>query len=114
MMMKLSLKLRMMNMLLIGNRTSNPDFINHVYMVLMELKRMSAAGLDILSTVFGDEILPILMPLVQARLSATTDSAWKEREAAVLALGAVAEGCISGLLPHLSQIVAFFVPLLED
>ncbi|KAH8942177.1 hypothetical protein BDL97_14G084900 [Sphagnum fallax] len=78
------------------------------------LRKCSAAGLDILSTVFGDEILPILMPLVQARLSATTDSAWKEQEAAVLALGAVAEGCISGLLPHLSQIVAFFVPLLED
>ncbi|KAH9541786.1 hypothetical protein CY35_14G084100 [Sphagnum magellanicum] len=78
------------------------------------LRKCSAAGLDILSTVFGDEILPILMPLVQARLSATTDSAWKEREVSVLALGAVAEGCISGLLPHLSQIVAFFVPLLED
>ncbi len=41
---------------------------------------------------------------LQARLSATTDSAWKEQEAAVLALGAVAEGCISGLLPHLSQV----------
>jgi transportin-1 len=68
------------------------------------LRKCSAAGLDILSTVFGDEILPILMPLVQVRLSTTTDAAWKEREAAVLALGAVAEGCISGLLPHLSQV----------
>jgi hypothetical protein len=29
------------------------------------LRKCSAAGLDILSTVFGDEILPILMPLVQ-------------------------------------------------
>jgi hypothetical protein len=54
------------------------------------------------------------MTWVQVRLSTTTDAAWKEREAAVLALGAVAEGCISGLLPHLSQIVAFLVPLLED
>ncbi|CAK9221083.1 unnamed protein product [Sphagnum troendelagicum] len=78
------------------------------------LRKCSAAGLDILSTVFGDEILPVLMPLVQVRLSTTADSAWKEREAAVLALGAVAEGCISGLLPHLSRIVAFLVPLLED
>jgi hypothetical protein len=68
------------------------------------LRKCSAAGLDILSTVFGDEILPILMPLVQVRLSTTTDAAWKEREAAVLALGAVAEGCISGLLPHMSQV----------
>lgn len=29
------------------------------------LRKCSAAGLDIMSTVFGDEILPILMPLVQ-------------------------------------------------
>jgi transportin-1 len=78
------------------------------------LRKCSAAGLDILSTVFGDELLPVLMPLVQAKLSQNTDTAWKAREAAVLALGAVAEGCINGLLPHLSQIVAFLVPLLED
>lgn len=29
------------------------------------LRKCSAAGLDILSTVFGDELLPVLMPLVQ-------------------------------------------------
>jgi hypothetical protein len=32
------------------------------------LRKCSAAGLDILSTVFGDEILPVLMPLVQVFL----------------------------------------------
>ncbi|GLJ54534.1 hypothetical protein SUGI_1171160 [Cryptomeria japonica] len=77
------------------------------------LRKCSAAGLDVLSTVFGDEILPILMPLVQAKLSAT-DIAWKEREAAVLALGAIAEGCINGLFPHLREMVSFLVPLLDD
>jgi hypothetical protein len=41
------------------------------------------------------------------RLSATKDSAWEEKEAAILALGAVAEGCISGLLPHLAQVRTF-------
>jgi len=46
----------------------------------------------------------VTMTWVQVRLSTTTDAAWKEWEAAVLALGAVAEGCISGLLPHLSQV----------
>ncbi|KAH9321782.1 hypothetical protein KI387_016421, partial [Taxus chinensis] len=77
------------------------------------LRKCSAAGLDVLSTVFGDDILPILMPLVQAKLSAT-DIAWKEREAAVLALGAIAEGCINGLFPHLREMVSFLVPLLDD
>lgn len=38
------------------------------------------------------------------RLSVTKDSAWEEKEAAILALGAVAEGCIKGLLPHLAQV----------
>lgn len=38
------------------------------------------------------------------RLSSTEDSVWEEREAAILALGAVAEGCITGLLPHLAQV----------
>ena len=32
------------------------------------LRKCSAAGLDVLSTVFGDEILPIVVPIVQQRL----------------------------------------------
>lgn len=78
------------------------------------LRKCSAAALDIISNVFGDEILPTLMPIVQAKLSATDDEGWKEREAAVLALGAIAEGCIHGLYPHLSEIVTFLIPLLDD
>ncbi|XP_010548121.1 PREDICTED: transportin-1 [Tarenaya hassleriana] len=78
------------------------------------LRKCSAAALDILSNVFGDEILPTLMPLIQAKLSTAGDEAWKEREAAVLALGAIAEGCINGLYPHLSEIAAFLLPLLDD
>ncbi|XP_024399109.1 transportin-1 [Physcomitrium patens] len=78
------------------------------------LRKCSAAGLDILSTVFGDEILPILLPLVQVRLSTTEESAWVQKEAAILALGAVAEGCISGLSPHLAQIVVYLVSFMED
>ncbi|KAF5449020.1 hypothetical protein F2P56_029509 [Juglans regia] len=78
------------------------------------LRKCSAAALDILSNVFGDEILPTLMPIVQAHLSTTGDAAWKEREAAVLALGAIGEGCIHGLYPLLSEIVTFLIPLLDD
>ncbi|KAG4918631.1 hypothetical protein JHK85_056912 [Glycine max] len=78
------------------------------------LRKCSAAALDILSNVFGDEILPTLMPIVEAKLSAGGDDAWKDREAAVLALGAIGEGCINGLYPHLLEIVAFLIPLLDD
>uniref|UniRef100_A0A6N2L6G1 Transportin-1 n=1 Tax=Salix viminalis TaxID=40686 RepID=A0A6N2L6G1_SALVM len=78
------------------------------------LRKCSAAALDVLSNVFGDEILPTLMPVVEAKLAASGDESWKDREAAVLALGAVAEGCIDGLYPHLSQMVEFLIPLLDD
>ncbi|GLT86057.1 hypothetical protein SLE2022_042200 [Rubroshorea leprosula] len=78
------------------------------------LRKCSASALDILSDVFGDEILPTLLPIIQAKLSSSDDDAWKDREAAVLALGAVAEGCINGLYPHLSEIVSFLIPLLDD
>ncbi|XP_045788243.1 transportin-1-like [Trifolium pratense] len=67
------------------------------------LRKCSAAALDILSNVFGDEILPTLMPIVEAKLSTVGDDGWKEREAAVLALGAIGEGCINGLYPHLPE-----------
>ncbi|XP_038692602.1 transportin-1-like isoform X1 [Tripterygium wilfordii] len=78
------------------------------------LRKCSAAGLDILSNVFGDEILSTLLPIVQTNLSASGDEAWKRREAAVLAIGAVAEGCINGLHPHLPEMVGFLIPLLDD
>ncbi|KAL3645630.1 Transportin-1 [Castilleja foliolosa] len=78
------------------------------------LRKCSAAAIDFLSNVFGDEILPTLMPIVQVKLSATGDDAWKDREAAVLALGAIGEGCINGLYPHLSKIISFLIPLLDD
>ncbi|KAF9600199.1 hypothetical protein IFM89_005023 [Coptis chinensis] len=101
---------------------------------LWNLRKCSAAALDILSNFFGDDILPTLMPFVQAsvvydssrrglslancdvnaKLASTDDAVWKEREAAVLALGAIAEGCISGLYPHLPEIVSFLIPLLDD
>ena len=32
------------------------------------LRKCSAAGLDVLSTVFGDELLPIVLPIVEQKL----------------------------------------------
>ncbi|CAI9775741.1 unnamed protein product [Fraxinus pennsylvanica] len=78
------------------------------------LRKCSAAALDFLSNVFGDEILSALMPIIQANLSTTGDATWKDREAAVLALGAIAEGCMNGLYPHLPEIITFLIPLLDD
>jgi len=43
--------------------------------------------------------------LLQQKLPSTNDADWKDREAAVLAIGAVAEGCIVGLYPLLPEVI---------
>ncbi len=72
------------------------------------LRRASAAGLDMLSGAFGDALLPALLPEVQARLGG--GGGWRAREAALLALGAVAHGCAGGLAPLLPSVVAAAAP----
>jgi transportin-1 len=70
------------------------------------LRKCSAAGLDMLSNVFGDELLPVLLPIVEARLQ---EPGWPARESAILALGepqllppqlAAAAACCCCLLLH--------------
>lgn len=85
------------------------------------LRKCSAAALDVLSNVFGDEfsrahgvtapLLPILLPHMHASLSSTN---WLERESGILALGAIAEGCCDGITPHLAQIVPFLLACSVD
>lgn len=75
------------------------------------LRRCSAAALDMLSATFGDELLPLLLPEVQAKLG---DGDWNVREAAILALGAVSEGCSTGLTPHVPAILTAVVPWVRD
>ncbi|KAK8958597.1 Transportin-1 [Platanthera guangdongensis] len=88
---------------------ADDDIVN-----VWNLRKCSAAGLDVLSNVFGDELLPTLMPLIQQRLSNSNQLEWKEREASVLAIGAIAEGCFNGLYPLLPEIVTYLLPLLDD
>ena len=75
------------------------------------LRKSAAAGLDMISNILGDNILPILLPSVQVQLQ---DSNWKSREAAILALGAVSNGCHTGMKDHLDAIIAAVVPGLTD
>eukprot|EP00958_Prasinococcus_capsulatus_P023744 scaffold3600_cov387-Prasinococcus_capsulatus_cf.AAC.6 len=81
------------------------------FIAVWNLRKSSAAGLDILSNTFGKELLPALLPPVQQNLNSTD---WKVRESAVLTIGAIAEGCYDGLVPHLGGLIPFLVPMLED
>ena len=39
---------------------------------------------------------------------------WRARESAILALGAISEGCAQGLLPYLADMVGMLLPKLRD
>ena len=46
-----------------------------------------------MSNVYGDELLGMILPIVEQRLRVAD---WRIRESAILAIGAVAEGCTNG------------------
>ena len=53
----------------------------------------------------------MILPIVEQRFR---EQDWRLRESAVLAIGAVSEGCTTGLTPFLPQLIDFLVPTLED
>ena len=42
------------------------------------------------------------------------DEDWRARESAILALGAISEGCHRGLVPYLGELVGLLMPPLSD
>ena len=82
----------------------------HVYFPSSFL-RCSAAALDVLSNVFHDLLLPVLLPHLKTSFNS---SDWLEKESAILALGAVAEGCMDGMSPHLNEILPYLILCLSD
>ena len=75
------------------------------------LRKCSAAALDVLSNVFHHTLLPVLLPLLKQNLFS---SDWLVKEAAILALGAVSEGCMDGMVQHLPELVPFLISCLAD
>eukprot|EP01134_Creolimax_fragrantissima_P004304 CFRG4304T1 len=70
------------------------------------LRKCSAAALDYLAVVFHDTLLPILLPLIEKELQSEN---WVERECGILALGAISEGCMNGMLEYLPGLVVFLI-----
>ncbi|KNC79102.1 transportin-1 [Sphaeroforma arctica JP610] len=70
------------------------------------LRKCSAAALDYLAVVFQDHLLPILLPLIEKDLQSEN---WVERECGILALGAISEGCMNGMLEFLPGLVVFLI-----
>jgi HEAT-like repeat len=74
------------------------------------LRKCSAASLDMLSSVFGDDLLPHMLPTVNQMLASPQ---WQIQEAGVLAIGAVAMGCNSGMQVHLPGLIPHLTTMLE-
>lgn len=75
------------------------------------LRKCSAAALDVFARDFRDRVFESILPYLTKNLK---HDEWSYREAAVLALGAVAEGCIGVITPHLPELVTYLFSLLND
>jgi transportin-1 len=75
------------------------------------LRKCSAAALDVLSTVYNAHLFEVIKPFLVQNIR---NEDWKIREASVLALGAIAEGCMDGVVPHLPELYPYLLSLLQD
>ncbi|XP_055382559.1 transportin-1 [Condylostylus longicornis] len=75
------------------------------------LRKCSAAALDVLANVFHEECLPIVLPILKETLF---HQDWVVKESGILALGAIAEGCMSGMIQHLPELIPFLISCLSD
>ena len=73
------------------------------------LRKCSALGLDVISTHYKNEILDALLPHIHSKLQS---SDWMVQESAVLAMGALAEGCEEGLIAK-DYLAAFITHLIQ-
>lgn len=75
------------------------------------LRKCSAAALDVLASVFHEPVFQATLPYLTENLS---HAEWPNREAAVLALGAIADGCMPAVEPHLPMLTPYLISLLQD
>ncbi|KAG9221291.1 hypothetical protein CCMSSC00406_0010389 [Pleurotus cornucopiae] len=75
------------------------------------LRKCAAAALDVLAVRFGADLLNVLLGPLKEKLWSND---WLQRESGILALGAMAEGCIEAIEAHLSTLVPYLINTLND
>jgi len=75
------------------------------------LRKCSAAALDVLASVFHEAVFAATLPYLTDNLN---HADWPNRESAVLALGAIADGCMEVVEPHLPMLIPYLITLLQD
>jgi len=78
---------------------------------LWNLRKCSVEALDVLAIVFHQPVLELILPYLKENIR---HPEWPYREAAVLALGAVADGCLDGVAVHLPDLIPYLISLLND
>ncbi|KAJ3604764.1 hypothetical protein NHX12_026816 [Muraenolepis orangiensis] len=73
--------------------------------------KCSAAALDVLANVFRDDLLAHLLPLLKELLF---HPEWVIKESGILVLGAIAEGCMQGMITYLPELIPHLVLCLAD
>ncbi|KAI5368141.1 Putative importin-beta domain, armadillo-like helical, importin beta family [Septoria linicola] len=75
------------------------------------LRKCSAASIDSLATHFHGAVFQEVLPWLVENFKHTD---WSNREAAVLALGAIGPGCMDNITPHLQELIPLLLNLLND
>ncbi|TEB38110.1 ARM repeat-containing protein [Coprinellus micaceus] len=75
------------------------------------LRKCAAAALDVLAVRFSGQLLDHLLGPLKEKL---WSSDWLQRESGILALGAMAEGCIEAIEPHLPTLIPYLINTLND
>ncbi|KEG12976.1 transportin 1 [Trypanosoma grayi] len=76
------------------------------------LRRVSALTLDSIAEHYGEKIIFTVLGVIDGMMQPSKP--WKELEAAILALGAIMDGCFDSMSPYLPDISTRLLQLLED
>ncbi|KAF9041135.1 armadillo-type protein [Rhodocollybia butyracea] len=89
----------------------NGDFLDDDESENESLRTRAAAALDALAVRCSSDLLDVLLAPLKGKLWSND---WLQRESGILALGAIAEGCIEAIEPHLSTLVPHLINTLND
>lgn len=75
------------------------------------MRKCAAGALDTFAHCYGEEILPIIFAELDRVIN---HDDWTVKEAAVLTIGAIAEGSLSGIVPYLPNLIPYLAQHLSD
>ncbi|KAL9645352.1 hypothetical protein ABK040_002551 [Willaertia magna] len=76
------------------------------------VRKCSATTIDLLSNIYGSTMLQYLLPIIESRMK--PELPWAVKESAILSLGAVSNGSMTGMLQYLPTLIPYLKVLLDD